>query len=136
MSASNCLACEQSVLQFHHIFADGLAHIADGAIHILDSFVGVLAKYIQLIGQAVNLGPLRREHRVDVIEHLSYLPLIRLASHTIQVCQQRAGISADFMQFASHLGDQSVGVVGNDRHLVGDLVQARGLLRRNRGPWR
>ena len=101
MSASKCLASSKVFCSSARSLPDGLAHLADGTVHVLDSFIGVLAKRIQLIGKAVNFGPLRRKHCVDVIEYVSYLPLIGLSRHVIQICEQCAGVSADFFQFAS-----------------------------------
>jgi len=126
---------QPSPLYFSSAPAGGLADVVDSAIHVLNGLIGVLAQRIQLIGKTIDFGPSSRKHSVDVIQHGSNPLLIGFPSHGIQVGKQRTRVSADSLQIAAHLGDQAVSIVGNDRHLAGYLVQARGLLRWDNGSW-
>src|SRR5580658_4521053 len=94
----------------------------------------MLAERIQFISQTIDLWAVSLNYCVDVIQNGLNLLLVGFAGYRIQICKERPRISADSSQFSPNFCYQSVGVVRNSCHLVGDFVQTRALLRSDDRP--
>ena len=95
---------------------------------ILHGVIGMLAEYDQLIRNAIDLRPFGRQQIVDVIQHGSNSLLIGRPGDCVQVGEKISRVAADSSDLCFYLHNQIVGVVGDDGHLAGDLIQTGGFL--------
>src|SRR5208282_2437190 len=82
-----------------------------------------------LIGETIDLGTVRRQYSVEVIQHSLHLLLRGWAGHGIQIDKQMSCVAADADKLSLYLCDKAVCIVCDSDHLARDLIQARGFLR-------